>query len=103
MSNNKYFTKEERKLFLELICEKQINMIIVDNTKYESYEYKMLEELKIKVNNLEVKKTCETCACNECASNADSYNPCANCKICSKTDSLERWMDKSEECFSKER
>ena len=100
MSNNKYFTKEERKLFLELICEKQINMIIEDNTKYESYEYKMLEELKIKVNNLEVKKTCETCACNECASNDDNYDPCANCKNCSKTDGFERWMDKSAECFS---
>ena len=65
----KYFTKEERKLLLELICNEQVHMIIKDNTKYESDKYKKLEELKIKVNALEVKKTCETCACKDCVSN----------------------------------
>lgn len=102
MDKNKYFTKEDRKLLLELICNEQIHMIIKDNTKYLSDKYKRLEILKAKVNALEVKKICETCACNECASNEDAYNPCGNCKICSKTDSLERWKDKSAECFCKE-
>lgn len=102
MSSNKCFTKEERKLLLELICNEQVHMIIKDNTKYESEKYKKLEELKIKVNALEVKKTCENCACNECASNEDTYDPCSNCKICSKTNSLERWTSKNAECFCKE-
>ena len=53
----KYFTKEDRKLLLELICSEQVHMIIKDHTKYESDKYKMLEELKIKVNSLNVKKT----------------------------------------------
>ena len=56
----KYFTKEDRKILLELICNEQVHMIIKDNTKYESDKYKKLEELKIKVNSLEVKKSCET-------------------------------------------
>lgn len=97
-----HFTKEDRKMLLELICNEQVHMIIKDNTKYESDKYKMLEELKIKVNALgAVKKTCETCACNLCASNEDAYDPCGNCKTCSKTDGFERWKDKNAECFSK--
>ena len=101
-NTEKYFTKEERKLLLELICNEQVHMIIKDHTKYQSDKYKKLEELKIKVNSLEVKKSCETCACKDCASNDDTYDPCANCKNCSKTDGFERWMDKSAECFCKE-
>lgn len=102
MSNLKHFTKEDRKMLLELICNEQILMIIKDNTKYLSEKYKKLEELKAKVNSLEVKKTCENCACNDCASNEDAYNLCDNCKICSRTDTFERWKDKSAECFCKE-
>ena len=56
MDKNKYFTKEDRKLLLELICNEQIHMIIKDNTKYLSDKYKKLEALKAKVNALEVKK-----------------------------------------------
>lgn len=100
MSSNKCFTKEDRKLLLELICSEQVHMIIKDHTKYQSEKYKKLEELKIKVNALEVKKTCETCACNECVSNDDGYNPCSNCKICGKTDGFERWKSKDAECFN---
>lgn len=97
----KYFTKEDRKILLELICNEQVHMIIKDHTKYQSDKYKKLEELKIKVNALEVKKSCETCACKDCVSNEDAYDPCGNCKICSKTDGFERWIDKNAECFSK--
>ena len=99
-SDERYLTKEERRLLLEIICNEQVRMIVKDNGKYKSDKYKKLEELKIKVNSL--KKTCETCACNECASNEDAYDPCGNCKICSKTDGFERWKDKSAECFCRE-
>ena len=77
----KYFTKEDRKLLLELICNEQVHMIIKDNTKYESDKYKKLEELKIKVNAIKTNKSCENCACIECANNEDAYEPCENCKI----------------------
>lgn len=56
MDKTKYFTKDDRKLLLELICNEQIHMIIKDNTKYLSDKYKKLEVLKAKVNALEVKK-----------------------------------------------
>lgn len=47
------FTKEEKKLLLELICNEQIHMIIKDHTRYESDKYMKLEELKIKIKDLE--------------------------------------------------
>ena len=50
---NKYiFTKEEKKILIELICNEQTHMIIKDHTKYESDKYKKLEELKIKVKDM---------------------------------------------------
>ena len=103
MEDRIYFTKEDRKMLLELICNEQVHMIIKDNSKYKSDKYKRLEELKIKVNAINVKKTCGTCACNECANNEDTYEPCSNCKICSKEkeDELKRWKDRNAECFSK--
>lgn len=102
MEEKNYFTNEDRKMLLELICNEQVHMIIKDNSKYQSDKYKKLEELKIKVNALDV-KTCETCACNECVKNEDTYEPCSNCKICSKEkeDELKRWKDRNAECFSK--
>lgn len=102
MNNTNYFTKEERKMLLELICNEQIHMIIKDNTKYLSDKYKKLEELKAKVNSMEIRKSCENCACNECVNNADDYEPCNNCKVCSKSDSSKGWKDKNAECFRKE-
>ena len=56
MDKTKYFTKDDRKLLLELICNEQIHMIIKDNTKYLSDKYKKLEALKAKVNALNIKK-----------------------------------------------
>ena len=102
MSNLKHFTKEDRELLLELIGNEQIHMIIKDNTKYLSDKYKKLEKLKAKVNAMDIKKNCETCACNECVSNDDAYDPCGNCKICSKSETFERWKSKDAECFCKE-
>lgn len=50
---NKYiFTKEEKKILIELICNEQTHMIIKDHTKYESDKYKKLEELKVKINDM---------------------------------------------------
>ena len=50
---NKYiFTKEEKKISIELICNDQTYMIIKDHTKYESDKYKKLEELKVKINDM---------------------------------------------------
>ena len=46
--NKNIFTKEERKLLIELICNEQVYMIIKDHPKYESDKYKKLEELKVK-------------------------------------------------------
>lgn len=42
----------DRKLILELICERQINMTMQDKAKYDSDEYKYLEALKIKIKNM---------------------------------------------------
>lgn len=103
LDKNKYFTEEQTIKLLSLICDKQIHMMINDNSYYLDDDYKIYEKLKIKINALKVpKRTCKNCACNECASNKDTYTPCNNCKICSKTDNLERWNDKDAECFCKE-
>lgn len=46
------FTKEEKKMMLELIGNEQIHMIIKDHEKYESEKYKSLEELKVKIKDM---------------------------------------------------
>lgn len=46
------FTKEEKKMMLELIGNEQIHMIIKDHEKYESEKYKSLEELKVKIKDI---------------------------------------------------
>ena len=43
--------KEEKKALIELICNEQTHMIVKDHTKYDSYKYKKLEELKIKIKD----------------------------------------------------
>lgn len=48
--------KKEKKLLLELICKEQIRMIVKNHMKYESVKYKVLENLKVKIKNYEVKK-----------------------------------------------
>ena len=50
--NKNIFTKEERKLLIELICNEQTHMIIKDHIKYESDKYKKLEELKVKIKDM---------------------------------------------------
>ena len=47
------FSKEEKRLLIELICEEQTNMIVNDNSLYGSNKYRLLEELKIKIKDLE--------------------------------------------------
>ena len=44
--------KEEKKLLLELICNEQTHMIVKDHTSYDTYEYKELEALKVKVKDM---------------------------------------------------
>lgn len=46
------FSKEEKKILIELICNEQTHMIIKDHTKYESEKYKKLEELKVKIKDM---------------------------------------------------
>lgn len=43
--------KEEKKLLIELICDRQTQMIINENKNYESDRYKQLEELKVKIKD----------------------------------------------------
>lgn len=45
------FTKEEKKMIIELICNEQTHMIIKDSSKYSSDKYKKLEELKVKIKD----------------------------------------------------
>lgn len=44
--------KKQKELLLELICEKQIQMIVKDRDIYGSNDYADLEELKICVKNI---------------------------------------------------
>lgn len=46
------FSKDERKMLIELISNEQIHMIIKDHTKYKSDKYKALEKLKVKVKDI---------------------------------------------------
>ena len=62
---NKYvFTKEDRKLLIELICNEQTHMIIKDHTKYDSEKYKKLEELKVKIKDCEVVNIADITMCS---------------------------------------
>lgn len=47
-------TKEDQKILIELICNEQIHMIIKNNTKYGADKYIKLEELKVKIKDMEV-------------------------------------------------
>ena len=50
--NKNIFTKEERKLLIELICNEQTHRISKDHTKYNSDKYQKLEELKVKIKDM---------------------------------------------------
>lgn len=43
--------QEDKRILIELISNKQINMIIENHSLYDSDEYKKLEELKVKVKD----------------------------------------------------
>jgi len=44
---------EDKKVLINLICKEQTEMIIGDCSLYSSDEYKKLEELKVKIKDLE--------------------------------------------------
>lgn len=44
--------EEEKKMLIELICDKQNRMIIKDYKKYKSKKYKNLEKLKVKIKDM---------------------------------------------------
>ena len=50
--NKDIFTKEEKKILIELICNEQTHMIVKDHTTYDSDKYKKLEELKVKIKDM---------------------------------------------------
>ena len=45
-------TENYKKLLVELICNEQTHMIVKDHTMYDTYEYKELEALKIKIKDM---------------------------------------------------
>ena len=45
------FTKKEKELLLELICNEQIKNFVVKN-QYQSDRYTELEELKVKIRSI---------------------------------------------------
>lgn len=46
------FSKDEKKVLIELICNEQTHMIIKDHEKYDSDKYKNLERLKVKIKDI---------------------------------------------------
>lgn len=46
------FTDDERRVLIELICDRQTKMLVDDCMKYESDEYKELEKLKIMIKDM---------------------------------------------------
>lgn len=45
-------TKDDKKTIIELICDKQTQIIVKDHNKYDSYKYKHLEALKIRIKDM---------------------------------------------------
>lgn len=48
----KLFEDKERKIMLELICEKQIEILMEDRKNFISEKYIELEELKARINDM---------------------------------------------------
>ena len=46
------FSDEERKILIELICEKQTQKIIKDPMCYTLHKYQVLEKLKVKIKDM---------------------------------------------------
>lgn len=51
-STKSYFTKEEKEVLLDLICSKQIRLILKNHKNYENEKYQNLEELKVKIKDM---------------------------------------------------
>ena len=51
-STKSYFTKEEKEVLLDLICSKQIHLILENHKNYENEKYQNLEELKVKIKDM---------------------------------------------------
>lgn len=51
-STKSYFTKEEKEILLDLICSKQIHLILKNHKNYENKKYQNLEELKVKIKDM---------------------------------------------------
>lgn len=49
---DKFFTKNQKEIAIDLICKKQTEMLIDDGHSYDSDEYKELEAIKIKIKNM---------------------------------------------------
>lgn len=45
------FTAKEREALIKLICNEQIHMIIKHPERYDTDDYKVLEELKVKIKD----------------------------------------------------
>ena len=45
-------TENDKTLLVELICNEQTHMIVKYHTSYDTYEYKELEALKVKVKDM---------------------------------------------------
>lgn len=46
------FSNDERKILIELICEKQTQKIIKDPMCYTLRKYQLLEKLKVKIKDM---------------------------------------------------
>lgn len=51
-TENHIFTDDERKVLIELICEKQTQKIIKDPMCYTLHKYQLLEKLKVKIKDM---------------------------------------------------
>lgn len=52
------FSDKEKRMLIELISNEQIHMILKDRNKYDSYKYKALEQLKVKIKDIWKRERC---------------------------------------------
>lgn len=50
---DKFFTKNQKEIAIDLICKKQTEMLINDSDSYDSDKYKELEAIKVKIKNMQ--------------------------------------------------
>lgn len=46
-------TRKEKRILIELLCKEQTEMIVKDCSLYSSEKYKKLEEMKVKIKDME--------------------------------------------------